>query len=456
VAIVDQPIPPGPGPGGAEHLAVETPAPAAAGDRPAGSPRTTLPRRTGPGSTPPTRRALAPIHAVDVMAITGSLAAALATTGLLWTQLALFSGILGYLVVSWLLFVLYYGVLVAFDQKRTAVRDRLAAAVVYSLAVLVGGALLVVIGYTFVRGFKALVHSNFYTRDMHTTTPLDPLTDGGVLHAMVGTLIELGIAMGIAVPLGLLAAVYLNEVPGKLNVLVRTVVDAMTALPDIVAGLFIYATLILILGLPLSGLAAGCALAVTTLSIVCRAAYLVLRLIPGGLTEASYALGSGHARTVWHVTLPTARSGLATAVILGAARAIGETSPVLLTAGATGYLNFNPVSGPMMSLPLEAYTLVSNPEPNYIARGFGAAFVLLMMVGLLFGLARVIGGRGPGQLSNAQLRRRLAASRRDLNRIDRAVADWAADASRAPGAQAAAAAGPGRWLPGFWLPGRRP
>ena len=185
----------------------------------------------------------------------------------------------------------------------------------------------------------------------------------------------------------------------------------MTAMPDILAGLFIYATLILIFRLPLSGLAAGCALAVTVISIICRAAYVVLRLVPGGLTEASYALGSGHWRTVWHVTLPTARSGLATAVILGAARAIGETSPVLLTAGASLHLNFNPVNGPMMSLPLAAYTLVANPEKNYVARGFGSAVVLLALVLVLFGTARVIGGRGPGQLTSRQLRRLMATWR---------------------------------------------
>jgi phosphate transport system permease protein len=116
------------------------------------------------------------------------------------------------------------------------------------------------------------------------------------------------------------------------------------------------------------------------------------------------------------VTLPTARSGLATAVILGAARAIGETSPVLLTAGETFYFNFNPLHGPMMSLPLAAYTLVQNPEPNYIARGFGSAFVLLVLVLVLFGIGRMIGGRGAGQLTSRQLRRRMAASRRVLAR----------------------------------------
>jgi phosphate transport system permease protein len=377
---------------------------------------TTVPSRSAaPAAQLP--RQIAGVRREDVLAVGGALAAALAATGLLWTQVAPFSGIFGYVVVSWCLFVLIYAMLVSLDNNRLTMRDRISAVMTHSLAAVVVLALVYIILYTVFRGAKALIHVNFYTQDLHATSPLDPLTKGGVLHAIVGTLIEVGIAMGISVPLGLLAAVFLNEVPGRLNRLVRTVVDAMTALPDILAGLFIYATLILIFGLGLSGLAAGCALAVTVLSIVCRTAYVVLRLVPGGLTEASYALGTGHWRTVWHVTLPTARSGLATAVILGAARAIGETSPVLLTAGATGYLNFNPVNGPMMSLPLEAYTLVSSPEPNYIARGFGAATVLLVLVLVLFFAARAIGGRGAGQLTMRQMRRRVAASRRDVARF---------------------------------------
>jgi phosphate transport system permease protein len=146
---------------------------------------------------------------------------------------------------------------------------------------------------------------------------------------------------------------------------------------------------------------------------------VVLRLMPGGLTEASYALGAGQWRTVRFVTLPTVRSGLATAVILGAARAIGETAPVLLTAGVTDFINYNPVNGSMMSLPLMAFTSYS--EPQYIdhARAFGAAAVLLVMVLVLFVIARRIGGRGPGQLSAGQQRRRAAASRRDAARYIR-------------------------------------
>jgi phosphate transport system permease protein len=389
-----------------------------------------LPRTTVPGRPQARReqkpRQLGGIRLPDVLAMGGALAAAVTTTGLLWTEVAPFSGLLGYVVLTWCLFVLFYAVLVSFDQNRATMRDRVAAVVVQSLGALVALALAFVIIYTVVRGWDALTHSNFYTQDLRSTGPLDPLTKGGVKHAILGTLIEVGIAMGIAVPLGLLAAVFLNEVPGRLSRFVRTVVDAMTALPDVLAGLFIYATLILILGVGFSGLAAGCALAVTAVPIVCRAADVVLRLVPGGLTEASYALGSGQWRTVWHVTLPTARSGLATAVILGTARAIGETAPVLLTAGVTGYLNPNPVHGPMMSLPLLAYVSVQSPEKTEIARGFGAAATLLVLVLVLFAAARVIGGRGPGVLTPSQQRRRAFGSRRDRARFERRHAAKAA------------------------------
>jgi phosphate transport system permease protein len=378
-------------------------------------PRTTIPVRTPP-SGEQSRRRLGVLRTSDYLAVVGGLAAACTMTALLWTQFAPFTGILGYIITSWCLFVLIYGVLVSLDENRPTVRDRVAAVVVHSLGAVVLAALLWVIIYTIYKGWKALVHVNFYTQDMSSTGPLDPLTKGGIFHAILGTLIMVGIALAIAMPLGILGGIFLHEVPGPFSRFVRTVVDAMTALPDVVAGLFIYATLILILGMGFSGFAAGTALAITALPIIMRATDVVLRLVPGSLTEASYALGSGQWRTVRSVVLPTARSGLATAVILGAARAVGETAPVLLTAGFTAAVNTDPFHGPMMSLPLFAYTSVQASEPNPIARGFGAAATLLILVLLLFAIARVIGGRGPGQLTRRQRRRRAAASQRDLKR----------------------------------------
>ena len=125
----------------------------------------------------------------------------------------------------------------------------------------------------------------------------------------------------------------------------------MTALPSILAGLFIYALWILAFGFGRSGLAAALALSVMMLPYIIRASDLALRLVPGNLREASAALGAPGWRGEWQVVIPTARSGLATGVILGIARAIGEASPVLLTAGFTSYMNANPLHGPMVSLP---------------------------------------------------------------------------------------------------------
>lgn len=379
-------------------------------------PRTTIPDRSLPHGAQ-ARRRIGGLRSTDVLALLGSLAAALATTGLMWTQLSPFSGALGYVVTSWFLFIFYYAILVSFDENRPTMWERISSAVVHSLAVVLLGVLVFVVVYTFTRGWSALTHGNFFTQDLRVTNPLDPLTKGGMLHAIVGTLIEVGITLVIAVPLGLLGAVFLHEIPGRFSSFVRTVVEAMTALPDILAGLFIYATLILIFGFGFCGFAASCALAVTILPIIIRAGDVVLRLVPGSLTEASYALGARQWRTVWHILLPTARSGLSTAVILGTARAIGETSPVLLTAGFATQLNANPFRGPMVSLPLAAYQAVQSPEPNMIARGFGAAATLMLLVLVLFAIARMLGGRGAGQLSARQQRRRAAASRRDKFRI---------------------------------------
>jgi phosphate transport system permease protein len=388
--------------------------PAAPGAEP---PRTTVPRREQ-RPNPPQPRPLTLLRLPDVVSIVGAFVAAVASTALLWFEISPFSGVIGFFVVCWILFVFYYAVLVSFDENRMTVRDRLSSVVAHSLAALVFGALVWVIVYTiFFRGRPALVHLNFYTQDERLSGPLSPLTESGALNAVVGTLIELGIAMGIALPLGLLTAVFMNEVPGRYSRFVRIIVDAMTAMPDILAGLFVYSILVLTHHAG-SGFAAACALAITALPIICRASDVVLRLMPGGLTEASYALGAGQWRTVRLVTLPTVRSGLATAAILGAARAIGETAPVLLTSVANEYLTFSPFKG-LNSLPLMAYTSVQEPESVEIARGFGAASLLLVLVVVLFTLARWVGGRGPGQLSRGQQRRRGAASRRDAARYAR-------------------------------------
>jgi phosphate transport system permease protein len=123
----------------------------------------------------------------------------------------------------------------------------------------------------------------------------------------------------------------------------------------------------------------------------------VLRVVPAGLREASLALGAPRWRTVWHVVLPTARPGLATALILGVARGIGETSPVLLTSGAASFLVLNPTDGVMNSLPLFIYSTVRSGESTYIERGFAAASILLILVLVLFVVARLVARRPAGR-----------------------------------------------------------
>jgi len=228
------------------------------------------------------------------------------------------------------------------------------------------------------------------------------------------------LALVLTVPLGITCAAYLNETKNRGSQFVRTVVEAMTALPSVLAGLFIFATWILILGFGRSGLAAALAVSIMMLPIIIRASDVVLRLVPGNLREASAALGAPAWRTVWHVVLPTARSGLATSVILGTARGIGETSPVLLTAGFTSALNTNPLSGPMVSLPLAAFEFVRSPQPALVARGFATAAVLMVVVLVLFVIARIFGGRGPGHVSKGQGRRIASRSARDLARYEAA------------------------------------
>ncbi|MEU4507431.1 phosphate ABC transporter permease PstA [Streptomyces sp. NPDC024089] len=363
------------------------------------------------------RRATTLLRATDVYALLGAGAAALSITWLLFARLLPFSGTVGFLAVAYGLFLALYALLVSFDENGPAVRDRLAAVVVQSLGLVMVVALGFVVVFTLWEGRKALPHLNFFTQDMAEAGPLDPLSAGGILHAILGTLEQITIALALTVPTGMVCAVFLNEVPGRFARFVRTVVEAMTALPSIVAGLFVYATVILALGFDRSGLAASLALAVMMLPIIIRAADVVIRLVPGTLREASYALGTSRWRTVWHVVLPTARSGLTTSVILGTARGIGETSPVLLTAGFTAEINGDPLSGPQVSLPLATFEFVKSPEPTMIARGFGTAAVLMALVLVLFVVARVIGGRGPGRLTRRQEHRRVQASRRDAERF---------------------------------------
>jgi phosphate transport system permease protein len=324
----------------------------------------------------------------DFASLIGAAAGSLALVWLLFERILPAQGWLGFVICWYLAFLGLYAAVSSIANPWTVVVDRLASGAVTAGAAVVGIALVTVVAYTFIRATSALPHPNFYIQDMGPVRPQDPLNRGGVLHAVVGSLIEIGIAIAITLPLGVGTAVFMTEVGGRLARVVRTIVEAMTALPSVVAGLFIYTALIIGLHFPKSGFAAALAISVMMLPIIARAADVVLRIVPGGLREAGLALGATHWRTVWHVVLPTARPGLATALILGIARGVGETSPVLLTSGANTSLHYDPMHESMNSLPLFVYFAVRSGQPIYIVRGFGAAALLLALVLILFVLAR--------------------------------------------------------------------
>jgi phosphate transport system permease protein len=235
-----------------------------------------------------------------------------------------------------------------------------------------------------------VINTEFFTSDIAEVGPLDE--GGGIYHALVGTLEQITIATIIAVPIAILTAVYLHEIKGKMAKPVRFIVDAMSGLPSIVAGLIVFTIWNNEHGF--SGASAGVALAIMMIPIVTRTSEEILRTIDNGLRESALALGAPQWRSVVQVILPTARAGLITASILGVARAIGETAPVLLTAFGSAVTNYNPFSSPQADLPLFIWGLLREPNEAQIARAWSAAVVLLLLVMTLFVTARVIGERG--------------------------------------------------------------
>ena len=344
-----------------------------------------------------TRRRLSATTAQDRLVLVGSLVGAAALAWVICFRLLPWGSPLAYVLTGFVLFLALVTLTTAILTPGPAVADRLVAAMITGAAVVVGLALVSTVVFVFVRAMPALQHPNMYYDDMAGVGPRDPLTKGGVAHAILGSIIQIGIAVILTVPLAIGTAVFMTEVGGRFARLVRTVVEAMTALPSVVAGLFIYTVLIVTLGFPRSGFAAGVALSVMMLPIIARAADVVLRVVPSGLREAGLALGASRWRTVWHVVLPTARPGLATALILGIARGVGETSPVLLTSGAAPFFVVNPFDGVMNSLPLFIFSTVRSGEEIYIQRAFAAAAILLAGVLALFVVTRFLARQRRGR-----------------------------------------------------------
>jgi phosphate transport system permease protein len=294
--------------------------------------------------------------------------------------------VIGFMVVEFVMVRDRAGSMVATDRMVTC-----AVWIAGFAAVAILGWMIV---YLIAKGLGAIDWS-FFTEDMSKTGPLNP--GGGALHAIIGTLEQTAIATVMAIPIGILTAVYLNELKGRLSPVVRFFSDAMSGLPSIVAGLLVYTLWVSGHGgldRGFSGLAASFALVIVMLPIVTRTAEEVLRTVDPALREASLALGSPQWRTVSRVVLPTARSGLVTAGILAIARVVGETAPLLLTAFGSATINTNPLHGVQQALPLFVYQLIRQPNSVQIQRAWSAALALVIVVLILFVIARVISARG--------------------------------------------------------------
>jgi phosphate transport system permease protein len=234
--------------------------------------------------------------------------------------------------------------------------------------------------------------ADFLLHSMRGIGPRD--TGGGAYHAIIGTLEQVGLASLIAIPIGLLAAVYVVEHgTGPLVPMVRFVTDVMTGVPSIVAGLFVFTFWVLALGQGFSGFAAALALAILMLPTVVRTTEVVLGLVPDSLREASLALGVPRWKTVVRVVLPTALSGITTGVVLAIARVTGETAPLLLTALNFDSINTNPFSGQQGALPSYVFAQAGQPQAAAIDRAWAGALTLLLLVLLLNLVARLIARR---------------------------------------------------------------
>lgn len=305
---------------------------------------------------------------------------------------------LGFVVCWFAAFVTIYGVVVRQRHGQLEVKDELATVVIISASLVALLPLILVLYYVLSKGGRALFTNfpsfPFIRQDMTHYLPSGPLSKAGMKAAIVGTIEQVGLATSVSVPLGILAATYLNEIGGRYAAVIRTVADAMTGLPSIIAGLLIYFVWVI----PRapngrSGLAAAMALSIVMLPTVVRTAEEVLRIVSNSLREAALALGAPEWRTILQVVIPTARTGLVTATILGVARAIGETAPVLLTSLGNNRTVWNPFAGgqPQSDLPLQIYSLVRQPRGSSVSVAWGGALVLMIMILTLFTLARILG-----------------------------------------------------------------
>jgi phosphate transport system permease protein len=312
----------------------------------------------------------------------GSIAAAVALrTGLGWT---------GWMTTAAAAIVLHIVSLTAWSltvEGRRHAADRAATIVISACLVAAVTPLVLILGYIAVLGAPVL-SVDFLTHSMYGVTGAQP--GGGVYAALLGTVQQVGLATVIAVPIGILTAIYLVEFgsshksKGRFAKAVTFFVDVMNGVPSIVAGLFVFSVLLLGFGMRPFGAAGSIALTILMLPIVIRSAEEMIRLVPAELREASYALGVPKWRTVMKVVLPTALSGLVTSGLLAVARIVGETAPLVLLVGYASQINGNPFSGDQAALPMMIWDQLGKRSGNAgefaEPRAWGAALVLVLLV----------------------------------------------------------------------------
>jgi phosphate transport system permease protein len=244
----------------------------------------------------------------------------------------------------------------------------------WAASALAVGVLGVVVISVLLKGIPAL-NLDFFTK----TQALFGQPGGGIAHALVGSLLLVAMAAGMALPIGVLVAIYVSEFARpRIGLVVRMSLDVLNGIPSIVIGIFVFA--LLVVGHQQSAFAGSCALAIIMLPLVARSAQEVLALVPESLREASQALGVSKWRTVLWVVLPTTLGGIMTGAMLAIARAAGETAPLLFTSS----IFFNQVkvdpSKAVASIPVTIFTYSESPDPNLHSQAWAAAFVLIAFV----------------------------------------------------------------------------
>jgi phosphate transport system permease protein len=301
-------------------------------------------------------------------------------------------GVAGTAVVAAVLFLVgQTGWSFVVEGRRHAV-DRLATTGVYATFVIAVVPLVAVLGTVIVKGLS-VISQEFLTTSMRFTTPRSE--GGGLYHALIGTLEQVGIAALFGIPLGILAAIYLVEYAPSMRTrrLAHSIsffVDVMTGVPSVVVGLFVYTAFVLTLGLERSGFAASIALTILMLPVVVRSTEEMLRIVPRDLREASYALGIPKWRTILRIVLPTAMSGIITGAMLAVARVAGETAPLLLTTFISQSINTNPFKGPQAALPTFIWDQFTSGTDASVDRAWGGALVLIVLVMVLYASAKLV------------------------------------------------------------------